>query len=68
MKSERKKDPNSYPLLAFRVSEESKEELVAEIKKVCASYNKALRHGDKKFRMNDIVIEALRRGLRQMKK
>lgn len=67
MKPEKKKSPNDYPLMAFRISESEKSELVAEIKKVKNAYNKKIDKTDKKFRMNDIVVEALKRGLLQMK-
>lgn len=67
MKAKKKKDPNDYPLLAVRMPEEVKAEIMAEVKKIKASLNKSLKAGEMKFRMNDIIIEALRKGLKQIK-
>ena len=62
-----RKKPEDYPIMAIRVSEEVKKELTAMIEKVQSSYNRALKDEHVKYKKNDIVIEALRRGLRQMK-
>lgn len=67
MKAKKKKDPNDYPLLAVRMPEEVKNEIMAEVKRIKTFYNKALKEGEMKFRMNDVIIEALRKGLKQMK-
>ena len=67
MKAKKKKDPNDYPLLAVRMTEDVKSEIMAEVKKIKAFYNKSLKDGEMKFRMNDVIIEALRKGLKQMK-
>ena len=67
MKAKKKKDPNDYPLMAVRMPEDVKSEIMAEVKKIKALYNKSLKDGEMKFRMNDVIIEALRKGLKQMK-
>lgn len=67
MKAKKKKDPNDYPLLAVRMPEDVKTEIMADVKKIQAVYNKSIVDGEMKFRMNDIIIEALRKGLKQMK-
>lgn len=67
MKAKKKKDPNDYPLLAVRMPEEVKSEIMTEVKRIKIFYNKSLKDGEMKFRMNDVIIEALRKGLKQMK-
>lgn len=67
MKAKKKKDPNDYPLLAVRMPEEVKTEIMAEVKKIKTMLNKSLKDGEMKFRMNDVIIEALRKGLKQIK-
>ena len=70
MKAKKKKDPNDYPLLAVRMPEEVKDEIMTEVKKIQESLNEPIKKEGKKvklFRMNDIIIEALRKGLKQMK-
>lgn len=62
-----RKKPEDYPIMAIRVSEEVKKELNALIEKVQNSYNRALKSEQVAYKKNEIVIEALRRGLRQMK-
>ncbi|MGE3684297.1 MAG: hypothetical protein AB7G93_21465 [Bdellovibrionales bacterium] len=65
---ERKKMPADYPLIAFRVSEEVKKELHKLIEDVQEHYNRALKSEQLPYKKNEIVVEALRRGLRQMKR
>jgi hypothetical protein len=65
---EHKKVPGDYPLLAFRVSDEVKKELTALIDQVQAYYNRALKSEQLPYKKNEIAIEALRRGLRQMRR
>jgi hypothetical protein len=47
--------------------EEVKAEIMAEVKKIKTLLNKSLKDGDMKFRMNDVIIEAIRKGLKQIK-
>jgi len=69
MKRRKLKHPNDYPLIAFRVLEQSiKDEIDREVKVVLKLYNKDLREGDKRFRKNDILVEAIRKGLKQLKR
>jgi hypothetical protein len=68
MQPERKKTPSDYPLLAFRVSAKEKKEIQTLISEVQRMYNRALKSEQKVYGKNDIAIEALRRGLRQMKR
>ena len=68
MKTRKKKGPNDYPLMAFRVSDEEKEELSALIDQIVDSRNANLKDDEFKVRKNDVFVEGLRAGLRQLKK
>lgn len=67
MKAKKKKLPNDYPLLAVRMPEDVKNEIMTEVKRIKTFYNKSLKDGEMTFRMNDVIIKALRKGLKQMK-
>ena len=64
----RKKRPADYPQFAFRVPLEVKDELSVLIDEVRKLYNAGLDSDEKVFTKNRIIIEALRRGLKTMKK
>lgn len=64
----KRKVPADYPRLDFRISLEDKErinELAGDILQVS---NKSLDKGDKLFRKNDILVDALYLGLLSLKK
>ena len=60
--------PSDYPQFAFRLSAEAKEKLSKMIKEVTDLYNETLPPGEYLFRKNEIIIDALTRGLRDMKR
>ena len=60
--------PSDYPQFAFRLSAEVKEKLSQMVKEVTDLYNENLPPGEYIFRKNDIIIDALERGLTDMKK
>lgn len=64
----KKARPNDYPIFAFRVSEDEKDLLNAEIERVVAALNRHLTDDEKVWRKNDVIVEALKRGLAQLKK
>jgi len=68
IKPEKKNDPNSYPLIAFRVSEETKKKITKEIEKLQKKINKTIPEDCKRIRKNKIFEEALRLGMEVMSK
>jgi len=62
-----KRKSSDYPQLAFRITESQKNELMELIKEVVSLINKEIPRGEHIFRKNDITIEALKRGLAEMK-
>ncbi len=60
--------PSDYPQFAFRLTAEAKERLAEMVDEVTELYNKSVTSGEYLFRKNDIIIEALEIGLKQMKK
>jgi hypothetical protein len=60
--------PSDYPQFAFRLTAEAKERLAASVDEVTELYNKSVPPGEYLYRKNDIIIEALEIGLKQMKK
>jgi hypothetical protein len=66
MKAEKLKD-TKYPILAFRISEAEKGELMVLVEYIHAALRKRQADDEKVFRKNDVMIEAMFRGLRQMK-
>ena len=61
------KKPSDYPQFAFRVSDEIKDRLSSLVEEVTDLYNKHVPDGEYLFRKNDVIAEALERGLKQMK-
>lgn len=68
MKREKKANPNDYPLLAYRVSQDEKDELAHEIEAIANLYNRGRKDDERKFLKNDIFVEALRKGLAMMRR
>jgi hypothetical protein len=59
--------PSDYPQFAFRVSAEQKERLIQLVEEVTEMFNKNVSPGEYLYRKNDIIIEALEKGLKIMK-
>ena len=68
MKRPELKDPSDYPQMAFRVSSEDKERLMELINEVHEIANSKVREGEKKFKKNELIVDALWLGLSQIKK
>jgi hypothetical protein len=68
IKKKSRKKPQDYPQLAFRVTDEIKVEIMDEVEEIAEGLNK--RRGEKDYiiRKNDVIVEALRIGLKQLKK
>ncbi|MGK5087034.1 hypothetical protein WDW86_05705 [Bdellovibrionota bacterium FG-2] len=62
----KKKKPSDYPIFAFRVEAQNKEDLMAMVKKVVRIRNKRVKEDEKIIRKNDVILEALASGLRAM--
>ncbi len=60
--------PSDYPQFAFRLTAEAKENLSAMVDEVTELFNKNVPPGEYLYRKNDIIIQALEIGLKQLKK
>lgn len=68
MEAKKKKKPSDYPIFSFRVSKQDKDELTMLINDIAALANKGNTE-DEWFTWNkDIIVEALRIGLKTLKK
>jgi hypothetical protein len=65
---ENKKLPSEYPQFSFRLTKQKKEELAALVEEVQTARNK--RRGDDGafVNKNDVIIEALEKGLKILRK
>ncbi len=66
MQKQRRK-PSDYPQFAFRVTAETKDRLSEMIDEVTELFNKNVAPGEYLYRKNDIIVEALEKGLKAMK-
>lgn len=68
-KKKKARNPNDYPLFAFRVTKQStKDELEREVERVTRLCNEARKPDEFKVRKNDVIVEALKLGLVQLRK
>jgi len=68
MKREKLKTPEDYEIFSFRTTEDQKTALNIAIDGVVELYNRKLPEGTRKYRKNDVIMEALEIGLAAMKK
>ena len=68
MKQPRKKRPEDYSIMAFRLDENTKIELYKAIDEAHRRMNLKRGSEQKVIRKNQIIIEALRLGLKQLKR
>jgi hypothetical protein len=68
MSTDKKKKPSEYPLFAFRIDEDKKEELNSLLEDVRETLNKKLGPEDKLWMKNDVIYEAIILGLPLLKK
>jgi len=69
MKKERKKTPSDYPQIAFRLPNEAeRSRLNAEIEEIQAAYNAKRKEGEKLINKNDVILAALEKGLKLLRK
>jgi hypothetical protein len=68
MKREKKKQPGDYPQFAFRVSQEEKDEISALVDQLETALNKGRADDERKIRKNDVIVDALMKGLLQMRR
>lgn len=65
-KKAKPKSPNDYPLLGYRVLPAIRESVVTELEDVLKQLN-LKQHGDKPSKKNDLFVDAIRRGLAEIK-
>ena len=64
-----RKQPSDYPQMIFRVSQEDKDKLQKLIDRLELLANRKLvEDGDKKIRKNDVIVDALFLGLKELEK
>ncbi len=66
--SNKKKLPEDYPSFIFRISKADKIFLTSEIKRALLAVRKTQTQGEKLHNKNDVIVEALKIGLSQIKK
>ncbi len=64
---EKKKDSNEYPLVAFRVSQEEKDEIMQMIDDLVEIINKHKQEDEKSVRKNKVFVEAIKRGINDIR-
>ncbi|MES3037160.1 MAG: hypothetical protein V4736_04560 [Bdellovibrionota bacterium] len=67
-KTTKKKLPNDYPQMIFRISEEDKKRISQLVDKVTRLHNDNLLPHMKKIRKNDVIVDALFYGLLRAEK
>lgn len=60
---EKKKDPNDYPLLSFRLKQSNKNEILEKLDHVVSLCNLSKDEDEKQFRKNTVLVAAIMRGL-----
>lgn len=68
MKREKLKTPEDYEIFSFRTTKDEKKALNAAIEEVVELYNDKLGDDDRKRRKNDVIMEAIERGLAIMRR
>lgn len=64
----KKKDSNDYPLVAFRVSQAEKDEIMQSLEELVEIINKNKSEDEKAARKNKVFVEAMKRGIANLKK
>lgn len=68
MKRQKLKTPDDYEIFAFRLSADQKDALNGQIESVVNLYNRKKVKGERVYRKNDVIMEALEKGLEIMKR
>ncbi len=68
LKKKEKKHPNDYPLLSFRLDEQTKEEITIEVEELVDVLNERRDENSYVIRKNDVFVEALKEGLKILRK
>jgi uncharacterized protein YsxB (DUF464 family) len=61
-----RKESGDYPQFQFRISEEEKKLIQHQIEVVLKQLNSLIGPDHKKFKKNDVIIEAIKRGLKSL--
>lgn len=67
MEPRTKKMPSDYPQLLFRLSQEDKNEIEGQIEELLELLNEDIGPRQIKFKKGEIAVEALKRGLIELK-
>ncbi len=68
MKRDKLKTPYDYEIFSFRATKDQKENLNSLIDAVVDLYNRKKSKDEKKYRKNDVIMEALEKGLEVMRR
>lgn len=68
MKPQKLKTPEDYQIFSFRATQAQKDELNALIESVVDLYNRKKEDNEKMYRKNDVIMEAIQKGLAAMKR
>ncbi|MBT3234841.1 MAG: hypothetical protein HN353_02715 [Bdellovibrionales bacterium] len=68
MKPKKLKTPADYPVLRFTTTHDVYNDLMKRIETLAQFHNENIKEGDRRFRNNDIAIEALIKGLSILEK
>ena len=68
MEIEKKKDPNDYPLLSFRLKHNEKEQINERLEEVVELCNLSRAEDEKMYRKNTVLVAAIIRGLETIEK
>lgn len=62
----RKKTPSDYPQLAFRLSQDDKDVIMKKVDALHVKLNMKLGEDEYKIKKNDILVEAIKIGLKSL--
>ena len=68
IKKKERKRPQDYPQLTFRVTSEIKVEIMDDVEVIVEGLNNKREDQTYVIRKNDVIVEALKIGLKQLKK
>lgn len=68
MKAKKKKTPADYPQMQFKVDQATKDDFTHRIDRLVDLYNSKKSPEELKTRKNDVIIDALKKGLKVLEK
>lgn len=67
LQTDKKKNPNDYPMFSFRLESEQKEIINQRVQEVVDLYNEKKEEDSKVIRKNTVLVKAVLRGLESMR-